>query len=125
MNTNTLNYNDVVKFMKDFGIDVLNKFDELIIDMRTNTYTTIGDSKDIDDVKTRVVYALCRPIGKGLEVHHANRLLNKVNAYFNVNLTRSDMLSMYAELCYPSKLSEFKDFIKRGFPIEEIKRHED
>lgn len=118
---NTLSYNDVVKFMKEFGIDVLNRFDELIIDMTTNTYTYIGGCEDIDDIKTRVVYSLCRPIGKGLENRHANRLLKKINEYFNVNLTKDDMLLMYQELCYVTKLDEFKDFIKRDFPLEELR----
>lgn len=116
-----MEYNEVIKLMKEFGIDVLNRFDELIIDMRTNTYAYIGQCKDIDDVKTSVVYSLCRPIGKGLDKRDAERLLKQFNKYFETNLTRADMLLMYQELCYTSKLEEFKAFIKRGFPIGELK----
>ncbi|MBM4765456.1 hypothetical protein [Bacillus sp. B15-48] len=116
-----LDYNEVVKFMKDFEVDLFNRFGELIIDEPTNTYTSIKKCKDIEEVELRVVYSLCRPIGKGLEQKDANRLLRKFNKYFNVNLTRSDLRLMYGELCYERKLDEFKDFIKRGFPINELK----
>lgn len=116
-----LNYNEVVKFMKDFEVDVLNRFDELIIDYPTNTYVYIGGCKDIDDVKTRVVYALCRPIGKGLEKQEANRLLKRLNKYFKTNLTKEDLLLMYQELCYERKLPEFREFVLKGLPIEELK----
>ncbi len=116
-----LNYNEVVQFMKEFKVDSMNRFGELIIDEPTNTYTVINDCKDIEDVKLRVVYSLCRPIGKGLEERAANRLLKRLNDYFNVNLTRDDMRLMYGELCYESKLGVFRDFIKRGFPMGELK----
>lgn len=116
----SLNYNEVFQFMKDFEIDVLNRFDELIIDIPTNTWANIKGCKDIEDVKTRVVYSLCRPIGKGLDERPANRLLDKFNRYFGVDLTREDMLLVYQELCYTSKFDEFKDFIRRGFPMNEL-----
>lgn len=115
-----LNYNDVFQFMKEFGADLINRYEELIIDESSNTYISLKYCKTIDDVKTHVVYSLCRPIGKGLEEKEATRLLGKVNKYFNVKLTRQDMLLMYQELCYESKLNEFGDFIKRGFPIKEL-----
>lgn len=116
-----LDFNEVVKFMKEFKVDYLNRFGELIIDEPTNTYVGINRCKDIEEVKLYVVYALCRPIGKGLEERDANRLLKRFNDYFKVNLTRSDLLLMYGELCYERKLEEFKDFINRGFPMEELK----
>jgi hypothetical protein len=116
-----VNYNEVIRFMKEFKIDVLNRFDELIIDMPNNIWANIKGCEDFDDVKTRVVYSLCRPIGKGLEEKAADRLLVKFNEYFKVNLTRDDMLLMYAELCYTSKIEEFKSFINRGFPMNELK----
>ncbi|MDW0113786.1 hypothetical protein QT711_11360 [Sporosarcina saromensis] len=106
--------------MKDFEVDILNRFDELIIDEPTNTYTFIGGCNDLDDVKTRVVFSLCRPIGKGLEKKDANRLLVKFNKYFKTNLSRNDMLLMYRELCYQSKLDEFRVFVQRGFPMNEL-----
>lgn len=117
----SLNYNEVFKFMKEFGVDFINRYEELIIDEPTNTYVCIEGCKDIEDVKTHIVFALCRPIGKGLEKKDAIRLLNRFNNYFDVNLTREDMRLMYQKLCYVSKLEEFKDFIKRGFPIDELK----
>ncbi|MFS0657472.1 hypothetical protein AB1L07_02440 [Niallia alba] len=116
-----LDYNEVFKFMKEFGIDILNQYGELIIDERTNTYVGIENCKDIEEVKLYVVYSLCRPIGKGLETRDANRLLKKFNKYFNVELTREDMRLMYGELCYMSKLEKFKEFIKKGFPVEELR----
>lgn len=115
-----LNYNEVIQFMKEFEVDLLNRFDELIIDFPTNTYVSIKGCKDIEDVKTRVVFALCRPIGKGLEKRDANRLLHRINKYFKVNLSRKDMLEIYGKLCYVEKINEFRDFINRGFPMEEI-----
>lgn len=119
MNPN-LNYNEVITFMTEFEIDLLNRFDELIIDEPTNTYVSIENCKDIEDVKTYVVFNLCRPIGKGLEEQAATRLLGRLNRYFKTNLTRQDLRLMYTKLCYVSKLDEFKDFIKRGFPIKEL-----
>ncbi|MFS0643857.1 hypothetical protein [Siminovitchia sp. 179-K 8D1 HS] len=107
--------------MKEFKVDLLNRFGELIIDEPTNTYVSIDNCKDIDDVKTYVVYALCRPIYKGLDDKPASRLLKRVNDYFKVSLTKEDVGLMYRELCYTTKLEEFKGFIKRGFPINELK----
>lgn len=118
----TLDYNEVFQFMKEFGIDILNSYEELIIDEPSNTYTSIKYCQNIEDVKTHVVFSLCRPIGKGLNDRAASRLLKKLNKYFGVNLTKNDMLLMYQELCYESKLQEFKEFIKRGFPIEELEK---
>lgn len=120
-----LNYSEVFQFMKEFEVDLLNRFDELIIDEPTNTYTWIGDCKDIDDVKTRVVFSMCRPIGKGLPNKHADRLLRKIKSYFKVDLSKEDMLLMYTELCYLSKLEEFKGFIREGFPIDKLKNNEE
>lgn len=117
----TLNYNEVVNFMKEFGVDLLNRSDELIIDELTNTYTWIGNCEDIDDVKTKVVYSLARPIGKGLILVHATRLLNKLNKYFNTELTRDDMLTIYTKLCYERKLPEFKEFVMNGLSMTELK----
>lgn len=117
-----LNYNDVFVFMKEFGIDILNRYNELIIDEPTNTYASINGCNDMEDVKMRVVYNLCRPIGKGLPDKAACRLLNKLNAYFGVSLSKQDMLLMYQELCYEKKSEEFKVFIKRGFPVNELKK---
>lgn len=120
--TTKLDYTEVFQFMQDFGIDILNRFNELIIDEPTNTYATISECENIEDVKMRVVFNLCRPIGKGLEIKQANRLLKKFNEYFQTELTREDMRLMYGELCYRDKFEEFKDFIKRGFPIEELRK---
>lgn len=117
----SLNYNEVIQFMKDFEIDFLNRYDELIIHEPTNTYSTIKGCKDIEEVKLCVVYAICRPIGKGLEKKDANRLLHKFNKYFKVNLSRKDFLLMYAKLCYIDKFEEFKYFMRRGFPINELR----
>jgi hypothetical protein len=116
----TLDYNDVFKFMKDFGIDYINKYNELIIDEKTNTYVGIENCKNIDDVRVYVVFALCRPIGKGLEKYDSSRLLNRLNNYFNTNLTKENMLLMYQELCYTSKIEEFRNFIHRKFPMDEL-----
>lgn len=118
--TKSLDYNEIMQFMKEFEIDLINRFDELIIDQPTNTCVLIKDCKDMDDVKTYVVYTLCRPIGKGLGESASTRLLNRVNNYFKVNLTKKDMHLMYLKLCSLSKLEEFKSFIKRGFPMEEL-----
>jgi hypothetical protein len=117
-----LDYNEVFQFMKEFDIDILNKYEELIIDEPSNTYTSIKNCESIEEVKVHVVFSLCRPIGKGLESRTANRLLKNLNKYFNVNLTREDMRLMYQELCYIDKLDQFKEFIKRGFPVEELRR---
>lgn len=117
----SLNYNEVVEFIKEFKIDFLNRYNELIIDEDSNTYVNIETCNDIDDVKTRVVFALCRPISKGLEIKRAIVLLERFNKYFNTNLTREDMRLMYEKLCYVDKLEQFKEFIKRGFPVSELR----
>ena len=117
---NTLDYNEVFKFMEEFGADFINAYNELIIHEPTNTYVGLWNCKNIEDVKVMVVFALCRPIGKGLEKQHANMLLKRVNKYFEMDLTREDMHLMYGELCYMDKLDEFKSFIERGFPMYEL-----
>lgn len=120
-----LDYNEVFKFMKEFNIDILNRYEELIIDEPTNTYTNISRCRNLDDIKLQVVYTLCRPIGKGLDNRTATRLLKNLNTYFKSNLTKEDMRLMYQELCYETKLAEFKDFIKRGFPMDELRKVEE
>lgn len=117
----TLDYNEVFEFMKEFEVDLLNRFNELIIDEPTNTYVSIKECQNMSDVKTYVVFALCRPISKGLDAQSSSRLLKRLNKYFNVNLTKEDCLVMYRELCYVGKLDEFKNFISRGFPVGELK----
>jgi len=106
--------------MKEFGIDLVNRYEELIIDEPTNTFVSIKGCEDMEDVKTHVVFALCRPISKGLEPRASKRLLNRLNDYYDVSLTKEDTLLMYQKLCYISKLDEFKSFIKRGFPMKEL-----
>jgi len=118
----TLDYNQVFQFMQVFPVDYINKYGEMIIDEKTNMYSNFKDSKDFDDVLTHVVFSLCRPIAKGLEVKDAKRMLHRINKYFKVNLTREDMHVMYGELCYRDKFDEFKDFIKRGFPMDELRK---
>lgn len=108
--------------MREFQIDYLNRYGELIIDEHTNTYTSIKHCKDIKDVKVAVVYALCRPIGKGLKPTQAKRLLIRLNNYFDIDLSREDMRLMYTEFCYVNKLPEFQQFIESGFPMKELKR---
>lgn len=117
-----LDYNQVFQFMQVFPVDYINKYGEMIIDHKTNTYSTFKNAKDFDDVLTHVVFSLCRPIGKGLEVKDAKKLLHRVNSYFKVNLTREDFDEMYGELCYTDKFDQFKDFIKRGFPMDELRK---
>lgn len=117
-----LDYNEVMKFMREFGIDYINLYGELIIDEPTNTYVGIDKCTTMEQVKTYVVFTLCRPIGKGLPNLAATRLLGRVNKYFNINLTKKDMLTMYQQLCYVSKLDEFTSFINRGFPMNELKK---
>lgn len=120
-----LDFNEVVKFMKEFKVDLLNRYGELIIDEPTNTYVSIDSCEDIEDVKTYVVFALCRPIYKGLDDKSSSRLLSRVNEYFNVNLTKQDMGEMYQKLCYRSKLGEFKAFVKLGFPMERLRNFDE
>lgn len=115
-----VNFNEVMEFMKSFGVDCLNRFGELIIDVPNNIYAYIGDCEDIEDVQTRVVWQLCRPIYKGLNDTSSKWWLERINNYFSVNLSWDDIGILYQQLCYRSKLGEFKDFIKRGFPMEEL-----
>ncbi|AUO14772.1 hypothetical protein [Priestia megaterium] len=117
----TLDFNEVFQFMKKFSVDYVNRFGEMIIDHKTNIYLPLSECKDLADIETWSVFVLCRPIGKGLEDKDAKRLLKRVNAYFETKLTQEDMRAMYGELCYREKLGEFKDFIKRGFPMNELK----
>lgn len=117
----TLGFSEVAKFMKEFRVDFLNRFGELIIDSKTNTFADINHCENMDDVEATVVFALCRPIGKGLQKPIANNLLTRVNEYFDTDLTREDMHLIYAELCYINKFDDFKSFVKRGLPMHELK----
>lgn len=110
-------FGEVFEFMQGFGIDALNRFGEMIIDVPTNTYAYVSDCETIEDVKTRVVYAISRPIYKGLEDKDADRILDRFNRYFEVELTREDFGVIYCELCYSDKLDEFKQFMIDGFPM--------
>lgn len=116
-----VSYHELVDYMKQLGIALLNEHSELIIHEETNTYTYIGECNSMEDIETCVVYSLCRPISKGLEDKYANLLLEKVNNYYNKKLTKEDFLLMYKELCYVHKFNELKSFIQRGFPMEELK----
>lgn len=121
----TLDYNMVFKFMQDFGVDFINRYQELIIDQPTNTYVSIKSCKTLADVETFVVFALCRPIAKGLSPKPAKQLLRRVNSYFDKELTKDDMHLMYSHLCYLDQFEQFKDFIKRGFPMDELRKEEE
>lgn len=118
--TTQLDHNEVFAFMQAFPVDFLNNKNELIIDDTTDTFVSINGCTSIEDVKARVVYAMCRPIGKGLETYQAERLLKRLNHYFGTELTRNDMRRMYGELCYPHMLDTLKRFIDRGFPVAEL-----
>lgn len=120
-----LDYGEVLAFMKEFGCDFINRDNELIIDLDTNTYVGLDGIEDKETLETTVVFALCRPIGKGLDKRPAEMLLYRVNKYFGVKLNREDMRLMYRELCYMHKVNEFKDFVKRGFPTGELFRLEE
>lgn len=118
--TTPLNYNEVFSFMQDFPVDFLNNRNQLIIDENTDTFVSINGCETIEDVKARVVYAMCRPIGKGLETYQAERLLQRFNEYFGTELKREDLRRMYSELCYPHQIDTLKSFMQRGFPVAEL-----
>ena len=118
-----MNYDQIMSLMRLFPIDYLNRFDELIIDEKTNIYSYIGGCESIEDVEACLILSLCRPIGKGLDKNDANRLLERVNGYFCVELTREDMLSIYTHLCYADYVKQVKKFIEDGFPIDRIKQY--
>lgn len=121
----TLDYNKVFAFMQKFKIDFLNRINELHIDEMTNLYVSIDECKTIQDVEVAVLSTLCRPLG-GFRVledeNQAIKLRNRVNDYFGSNLERYDFLLIYEHLYITSEEDhqEFKDFIKKGFPMHEL-----
>ena len=117
-----LNYAEVFRFMKEYGCDCINENNELIIDLKTNTYTYLGDAPTIEHVKAKVLMSVCRPIYKGLPPRQANQFLRRFNDYFKTELTRDDMGLIYQHLCYGHMIIENVDFIQRGFPMNELKR---
>lgn len=120
----SLDYNEVFQFMKKSGSDYINRFGEMIVDNKTNIYFMLEGCRSLEDLEAKFVLVTCRPIGKGLEDKDAKRMLKRVNKYFSTCLTQEDMHTVYAELGYVSKLNEIKDFIKRGFPMGELKGEE-
>lgn len=116
-----LDLKQVVRLMSEFEVEFLTPRGEFIFDYETNTFADISQCKDVEDVETTVILALCRPIGKALKASEANALLKNINDYFYSNLTRDDMDTIYAELCYRDKFEDLKSFVKRGFPMHEIK----
>lgn len=120
-----LDYNELFRLMVDFEIDLLNRFNELIVDEMTNTSLSINSCETIEDVKLNVVFAVCRPIAKGLDARDSDRVRGKINKYFGTELTRNDFNEMYETLCYESKLDEFRSFIARGFPMYELYNDEE
>lgn len=117
----TLDLREVVRLMSEFEVEFLTPRGEFIFDYETNTFADISQCKDVEDVETTVILALCRPIGKGLKVSEANTLLKNINDYFYSNLTRDDMHTIYAKLCDRDKFEDLKSFVKRGFPMHELK----
>lgn len=119
-----VDYEEVFEFMSEFGVAIMTHKKELILDEKNNVFATVEGCSDMWEVKTRVTSAVCRPIGKGLSVRDANRLLEKFNKYFKSKLTREDMLLIYQKLDYERTMNEFKGFVKRGFPMNELKETE-
>lgn len=118
---NTLNYLEVLSFMRAFDADFITAKNELYVDERTNVFISLHDCKTIEDVEYKVIYELCRPIGFGLEKREAKRLLKKINNFYNVKLSRKDMRTLYSKMCFVDTEDAFKSFISRGFPMGELR----
>jgi hypothetical protein len=118
--TKKIDYNQVFEFMQKFNADFINRFEEMIIDRKNNIWIPLKECNNLEDIETWAIMVLCRPIGKALEDKDAKRLLKRVNDYFQSNLSTRDMRIIYGELCYREKIGDMKEFIKRGFPMEEL-----
>lgn len=117
---NTLNYLKVLSFMRAFDADFITAKNELYVDERTNIFISLHDCKTMEDVEYKVIYALCRPIGFGLEKREAKRLLQKINNFYKVKLSRKDMRTLYSKMCFDDTEEAFKSFIARGFHMDEF-----
>lgn len=114
-----LDFPEVLSFMKKFRCDFINSNGDLIIDKKTNTYTTFNGCKTIEDLEAKVLMS----ISAALSNRDPKRkyLLDRINNYFNTHLTLNDMEIIYTKLCYYTKLEENKSFISKGLPVEELK----
>lgn len=115
-----VDYKEVFELMKNFNIPVITYNEELIFDIKENVFIYIGDCKDIEDVKVRIVLGLSRPICKGLKPRLANELLRRFNKFFGCNLTKKDFYDIYLVLCYYDKesIENCKKFMRNNFDME-------
>ncbi|MEX3623760.1 hypothetical protein [Viridibacillus arvi] len=114
-----LDFNEVIEFMDAFQCDFINRQGDLIIDHKTNTFTNFNNCKTIKDLEAKVVMAVSAALSGG-ERKKRKYLLVNFNRYFKTSLSFDDMERIYSKLCYTSKLEENKQFIAKGFPIEEL-----
>lgn len=116
-----LDFNEVVDFMRAFQCDFINSQGELIIDHKTNTFTNFNNCKTIQDLEAKVVMAVSSALSGGRcnSNKHKNILLN-FNRYFKTKLSFDDIELIYSKLCYWNKIEENKEFIAKGFPMEEL-----
>lgn len=113
-----LDFQEVIAFMGAFRCDFINAQGELIIDRKTNTYTTFTNCKTIEDLEAKVLMAVSATLSNGQR--KLNYLLKNFNHYFETTLTFKDMEVIYTNLCYSNKFEENKLFISKGFPMEEL-----
>lgn len=117
-----MEHSEIIKFMKDFKCDFINRNDEMIIDLDYNIYFKISVCNDVKDMEAYALLVLCRPIGKGIEYRKRKwrELLERFNEYFKCDLTRDDMQEIYCELCYLNMENAVKKFIADGFPMDRL-----
>ena len=115
---------EILTVSRGFEADFINTNGEIILDQKTNTYAIVMDCESLDEVNMRMVFALARPIHKSFSTVKSKKFLNALNRYFGTALSKEDMEIIYQKLCYHRKQKEFTEFIKQGFPMENLKEGE-
>lgn len=120
-----MEHNEIIKFMRDFGCDFINRNNEMIIDLDYNIYFSLNICDSVQDMEIYALLVLCRPIGKGIEYRKRKwrELLKRFNDYFKIELTREDMSEIYVHLCYLNMEDAVKRFIADGLPVSRLEEY--
>lgn len=120
-----MEHNEIIKFMRDFGCDFINRNNEMIIDLDYNIYFSLNICDSVQDMEIYALLVLCRPIGKGIEYRKRKwrELLKRFNDYFKIELTREDMYEIYVHLCYLNMEDAVKRFIADGLPVSRLEEY--
>lgn len=122
---------DVRDFMSLFKGAFVNKYDELILDNKTNMYFRIEKIETRFDLYGKIISACSRHACKTepyrreyLNEEYQKGVRDKLNAFLKVNFTAEEWLLIYTYLGNGCNSNICDKFIESNFDIQVIKDHE-